>query len=75
MPRLKSVVMSTHSEKPCTLLLVYDSALTKEAEFMEKLEQKDEDIKVTRHRHMHSRAMQHRREWREEAHRHTAQRL
>lgn len=36
------------NEKQCTLLLSYDGqlALTKESDFMQQLEQKDENIKV-----------------------------
>lgn len=37
------------NEKQCSLLLSYDSqlALTKESDFMQQLEQKDENIKVS----------------------------
>lgn len=34
------------TEKPCTLLLSYDSSLQKESELLERLESKDEAVKV-----------------------------
>lgn len=45
-PRQHLVMSASQAEKPCTLLLSYDSPLSKESEFMERLEHKDEDIKV-----------------------------
>ena len=41
------------NEKQCTLLLSYDGqlALSKESDFMQQLEQKDENIKVSTQTH------------------------